>query len=84
MLQGEETGERGPTSPADAISSTWLAGSEPVRVLTTSSMNIRYRVLDRLAWQFLFAEHVAQEVFFCALRYARRYALLEQVARAAH
>lgn len=82
--QGEETGEPGRTSPADAISSTRLAGFDRVRVLTTSSMNIRYRALDRLAWQFLYAEHVAQEVFFYALRYARRYALLEQVARAAH
>ncbi len=83
VLQGEDTDEPGRTSPADAISST-RAGFELVRVLTTSSMTIRYRALDRLAWQFLSAEHVAQEVFFYALRYARRYALLEQVARAAH
>jgi len=75
-------GEPGRTSAGDAVSSTRLAGVELAQVLTTSAMNIRYRAPDRLARQLLFAEHVARVVPVYALRYARRYALLEQVARA--
>ena len=74
-------GEPGRTSAADAVSSIRLAGLDLARVLTTSAMNIRYQAPDRLARQLLFAEHVAQVVPVYALRYARRYTLLEQVAR---
>lgn len=69
------------TSAGDAVSSIRLAGLDLARVLTTSAMNIRYHAPDRLARQLLFAEHVAQAIPVYALRYARRYALLEQVAR---
>lgn len=69
------------TSAGDAVSSIRLGGLDLARVLTTSAMNIRYHAPDRLARQLLLAEHVAQVVPVYALRYARRYTLLEQVSR---
>lgn len=69
------------TSAGDGVTSIRLAGLDLARVLATSAMNIRYHEPDRLARQLPLAEHVAQVVPVYALRYARRYTLLEQVAR---
>lgn len=74
-------GEPGLPSTPDAVSSTRLAGLDLARVLTASAMNIRYHAPDRLVRQLQFAERVAQVLPVYALRYARRYSLLEQVAR---
>ena len=53
---------------------------ELMRLLTASAMDIRNYTPDRLARQFDFAQRVGRALPVYALRYARRYALLDRVA----
>lgn len=67
--------------PAEStVTSTRLAGIELARALTVSAMEIRYYAPDRLTRQMRFVERLTQVLPVYALRYARSYSLLEQVA----
>ena len=67
-------------SPSDEVSVARLAGLELMRLLTASAMDIRNHTPHRLARQLAFAQRVAQTLPVYALRYARRYAVLDRVA----
>jgi hypothetical protein len=68
-------------STPDAVSSTRLAGLDLARALFASTMNTRLHAPDRLTRQLRFAERVARVLPVYALRYARSYSVLGQVAR---
>jgi hypothetical protein len=67
-------------APSDEVSVSRLAGLELMRLLTASAMDIRNHTPARLARQLSFAQRVAQTVPVHALRYGRRYELLDRVA----
>lgn len=75
-------GEEG--SPADrpVVSTTPVVGIERVKILTRSTMDIRYAVGDRLERQLRFAGRMARAVPIFVLRYPRDYATLPHVAEA--
>jgi hypothetical protein len=75
-------GDPEPPPGEDEVAIRRLAGIEPVKVLTGSTMNRRYVAADRLERQFRFAERLARAVPIHALRYRRDYGLLERVAAA--
>jgi hypothetical protein len=62
------------------VTSTRLAGIELARALTVSAMEIRYYAPDRLTRQMRFVERLTHVLPVFALRYARSYSLLEEVA----
>ena len=65
----------------DTASSSPLTGLALAQVLIGSAMNIRFQSPDRLVRQLKFAQHLAQVLPVYSLSYARRFELLDQVAR---
>jgi hypothetical protein len=59
-----------------------VTGIERVKILTRSTMDIRYASPERLERQLRFAERMARAVSIFALRYPRDYAALPEVAEA--
>ena len=59
-----------------------LTGIERVKILTRSTMNIRYVTPERLMRQLRFAEQMARAVPIFSIRYPRDYAALPAVAEA--
>jgi hypothetical protein len=68
--------------PGEDVAIRRLAGIDPVKVLTGSTMNRRYVAADRLVRQLRFAERLARAVPIHALRYRRDYDRLDRVAMA--
>jgi hypothetical protein len=77
-------GEEGSPASDPQVSVRRLAGIEPVKILTGSTMNTRYTVPERLERQLRFAERMARAVPIFALKYPRDYAVLDEVAEAMH
>ena len=65
----------------DSVSSSLLTGLDLAQVLIGSAMNIRLQEPDRLVRQLKFAQHLAQVVPVYSVSYARRFELLDRVAR---
>jgi len=65
-----------------AVSIQRLTGIERMKILTRSTMNIRYVTPERLTRQLRFAEQMARAVPIFSLRYPRDYAALPEVAEA--
>lgn len=70
------------TEHGSSLSVRRLTGVERVKMLTRSTMDIRYCSPERLERQLRFAERIARTVPIFALRYPRNYAALPQVAEA--
>jgi len=77
---GELPGQRPPV----AVSSARLSGLELVRVILSSSMDDRYAAPDRLARQMAFAARLASVLPVYALRYPRRFDVMDEVAAEIH
>jgi hypothetical protein len=75
-------GEPEPRPGEGDVATRRLAGIEPVKVLTGSTMNRRYVAADRLVRQLRFAERLARAMPIHALRYRRDYDRLDRVAMA--
>jgi hypothetical protein len=75
-------GEPQPAMGESEVATRRLAGIEPVKVLTGSTMNRRHVAADRLVRQLRFAERLARALPIYALRYRRDYDLLDRVATA--
>lgn len=73
-------GDDEPQNPTIGVTSTRLSGIDLAHTLTASAMNIRYYAPDRLTRQLRFAERLGKVMPVYALKYARSYAVLEQVA----
>lgn len=71
--------DRGPTH---AVAAERLAGFDVIRVLLSSAMDDRNTAAPRLARQLRFAAELSRRVPVFALRYPRRFELMEEVADA--
>jgi hypothetical protein len=75
-------GEDEPSIADAAVSLRQITGNEQAKVLTGSTMNIRYFAPERLGRQLRFAEQVARRLPIWGLAYRRDFELLPEVVAA--